>query len=125
MYLLAGTLTAICAVAMVLSPRTDLTYTWGVMTYLLITGFCYSAFTAMVLETIGTGGRAASTQYSMFTAAGNIAITYVGLIDTRFHERNGVEGVIASDAVLNIAGVILLAVIFWRIGSFKRKPERP
>ncbi|HEU4734005.1 MAG TPA: MFS transporter [Kofleriaceae bacterium] len=117
-YLASGTLTAVCGIAMALSPRTELTYAAGVMTYALITGFCYSAFTATVLETIGRGGKAAATQYSLFTAAGNLAILYVGLIDTRFDRHHGVEGVITSDAVLNIAGVIVLGLVFWRLGSF-------
>ena len=87
-------------------------------TYALITGFCYSAFTSTVLETIGKAARSAATQYSMFVAAGNFAILYVGLVDTRFDKHYGVEGVITSDAALNIAGVVVLAIAFWRLGSF-------
>jgi PAT family beta-lactamase induction signal transducer AmpG len=121
MYLLAGTLTALVGIAMMLSPRNEVTFAWGVMTYLLVTGFCYSAFTATVLETIGKGGQAASTQYSLFVAAGNAAIAYVGLIDTRFHAKHGVEGVIASDAALNLAGVLILGIVFWRMGVFAKR----
>ncbi|HET7504825.1 MAG TPA: MFS transporter [Kofleriaceae bacterium] len=126
-YLASGTLTAVCGVVMALSPRTELTYAAGVMTYALITGFCYAAFTSTVLETIGKGSEGASTKYSLFTAAGNLAILYVGLVDTRFDEHHGVEGVITSDAALNIAGVIVLALVFWRLGSFGkwRHPEEP
>jgi MFS family permease len=127
LYLVSGTLTALCGVIMAMSPRTELTYAVGVATYALITGFCYSAFTATVLETIGKGGKAAATQYSMFVAAGNLAILYVGLVDSRFDARHGVEGVITSDATLNIAGVVILALVFWRLGSFGkwRHPAEP
>jgi MFS family permease len=118
MYLASGTLTALCGIAMALSPRTELTYAVGVATYALITGFCYSSFTSTVLETIGKAGRAASTQYSLFVAAGNLAILYVGLVDTRFDANHGTTGVIASDATLNLAGVAILAIVFWRLGSF-------
>ena len=118
LYLASGALTALCGIVMALSPRIELTYIVGVTTYALITGFCNSSFTATVLETIGKGGKAAATQYSLFVAAGNSAILYVGLIDTRFEEHHGVEGVIASDATLNIAGVVILAIVFWRLGSF-------
>ena len=86
--------------------------------YALITGFCFAAFTAYVLETIGKSDRTAATKYSLFTAAANIAITYTGWIDTRFNERHGVEGVVGSDAALNLIGVAVLAVVFWRLGSF-------
>ena len=118
LYLASGALTALCGLVMALSPRVELTFAIGVATYALITGFCYSAFTSTVLETIGKGGKAAATKYSLFVAAGNLAILYVGFVDTRFDKRHGVEGVIASDATLNIAGVVILAVVFWRLGSF-------
>ena len=115
---MGGTLTAVCGIAMALSPRTALTYVIGVTVYALITGFCFAAFTAYVLETIGKSDRTAATKYSLFTAAANIAITYTGWIDTRFNERHGVEGVVGSDAALNLIGVAVLAVVFWRLGSF-------
>jgi MFS family permease len=118
LYLASGALTALCGLVMALSPRIELTYAVGVMTYALITGFCYSSFTSTVLETIGKGSQAAATQYSLFVAAGNLAILYVGFVDTRFDKHHGVEGVIASDAALNIAGVVILALVFWRLGSF-------
>ena len=118
MYLLSGLLTALCGLAMVVSPRSDITYAWGAMLYLLITGFCFSAFTATVLESIGKAGKAASTQYTLFTAAGNGAIAWVGLVDTRFYDHHGVNGVIGSDASLNILGVVVLSIVFWKLGAF-------
>jgi len=118
LYLLSGALTALCGIVMALSPRTQLTYVLGVATYTLITGFCYAAFTAYVLETIGNSDRTAATKYSLFTAASNLAITYVGWIDTRFSDQHGVEGVIASDAALNLIGVAVLGLVFWQLGSF-------
>lgn len=127
LYLASGALTALCGVAMAVSPRGVPTYVIGVTTYALITGFCFAAFTAFVLETIGRSDRTAATKYSLFTAASNFAITYVGWIDTRFKESRGVEGVIASDAALNLIGVAVLALVFWRLGSFGkwRHPAEP
>ncbi len=122
MYLLSGVLTAVVGIGMAVSPPTQLTFTIGALTYALVTGFCYAAFTATVLETIGTGTKSASTRYSLFTAAGNVAIAYVGLVDTRFEKHHGVAGVVGSDAALNLIGVVILAFVFWRLGSFgKRK----
>ena len=127
--MLSGILTAVVGIVMAIAPHNDNTFLWGVMTYALVTGFSYSAFTAMVLETIGQGGKAASTQYALFVAAGNVAIAYVGFIDTRFGGKvimaNGdtppvVANVIASDATLNIVGVVILAIVFWKLGSFGR-----
>lgn len=118
MYLLAGALTAVCGIGMALSPAREATFVWGALIYALITGFCYSAFTATVLETIGEGTAAAATRYSMFVAAGNLAIAYVGLVDTRFASEAHIEHVVWSDAALNLGGVLVLGIVFWRLGSF-------
>jgi MFS family permease len=118
LYLGAGALTAVCGIAMAVSPRTATTYVAGVATYALVTGFCFAAFTAYVLETIGKSDRTAATKYSLFTAASNFAITYVGWIDTRFNDTHGVEGVVASDAALNLIGAVILGLVFWRTRSF-------
>jgi PAT family beta-lactamase induction signal transducer AmpG len=115
LYLIGGALTAACTFAMALSARTPVTYAWGVSLYFLIAGFCYAAYSATVLETIGDAGKTASTQYALFNSASNIAISWVGFVDTRF---SPVERVIASDGVLNLAGVIVLAFVFWRLGAF-------
>ncbi len=118
-YLLSGLLTALCGLVMMLCPRTELTYVIGGTIYALITGLCYAAFTATVLETIGKGGDNASTQYALFVAAGNAAIAYVGLIDTQFSDKYGVEGVVGSDAALNILGVVILGGVFAALGYFR------
>ena len=125
MYLLSGLLTAAVGIGMAVSPASQSTFTVGALTYALVTGFCYAAFTATVLETIGHDAKSASTRYSMFTAAGNVAITYVGLIDSRFEKHHGVAGVVTSDAVLNIAGVLVLGLVFWRLGSFGKSRHMP
>jgi MFS family permease len=124
MYLLSGGLTAVCGIAMALSPSSEITFKWGALVYALITGFCYSAFTATVLETIGGGSAAASTRYSMYVAAGNLAIAYVGLFDTRFASEAHVEHVVWADAGLNLGGVVVLGTVFWLLGSFGR-PHHP
>jgi len=130
MYLTSGVLTAVCGVAMALAPYTDDGFLWSALAYSLVTGFCYSAFTSVVLETIGDGGRAASTRYALFVAAGNFAIWYVGLGETRFGgsqvASDGTEvpvvgDVITCDVVLNLVGVAVLAFAFWKLGAFGRR----
>jgi MFS family permease len=130
MYLLSGVLTAVVALAIAEQAPTREVYIVGVSAYNLVTGFCFAAFTATVLETIGHGDAAAGTKYTLFTAAGNIAITYTNFVDTRAYTQwnNSVGALFASDALLNMAGVVVLGVIFWRLRTFgasKHPPEKP
>ena len=104
-------------------------YIVGVSVYNLVTGFCFAAFTATVLETIGHGDAAAGTKYTLFTAAGNIAITYTNFVDTHAyaHWSNSSGALFACDALQNIAGVVVLGAIFWRLRTFgasRHPPER-
>jgi len=128
MYLLSGALTAICGLIMSVSPHDQSTYAFGVSAYYLVMGLCFSAFTATVLETIGHGDAAAATKYTLFTAAGNVAIAYTNLIDTRFYNPVKVwkftlshpDALLRVDALLNIGGCVLLGCAFWYLGSFGR-----
>ena len=120
MYLLSGALTAACGLGMMLAPLEPTTYAVGVSVYLFIAGFCYSSFSAMVLETIGKGGAAASTQYALFVSAGNCAIAYVGFADTRFHHSHGPRGLLGVDAALNLAGIVVLSALFRIFGRWHK-----
>ena len=124
MYLWSGALTAVVAVGITQAPHSPTTYIVGATVYNLVTGFCYSSFTATVLETVGTATKGASTLYALCVSAGNIAIAWVGVVDTAFKDGYGIDGVFIADAVLNIAGVALLALLFWKFNSFGKKPNR-
>ena len=128
MYLLSGVLTAVVSLAISTQANTQIVYWVGTSGYNLVTGFCFAAFTATVLETIGHGDSAAGTKYTLFTAAGNVAIAYTNLVNTRAYEHGGnsTHALFQSDAVLNLAGAAVLGAIFWRLRSFgasKHPPE--
>jgi hypothetical protein len=83
----------------------------GVLTYLLISGLAFAAFSAVVYEIVGTAGSPASTLYSVFPAVGNQAIAYTVFLDGQAHKFWGVSGVFWADASLNMFGVIILLVL--------------
>ncbi len=114
-YLLSGAMTAAVGLAMMAAPVTPITYAVGVSLYMFVAGFCYAAFSAMVLEAVGKAGAAASTQYTLFTSAGNAAIAYTGFVDTRFHHSYGPRGLLAVDAVMNVAGIVVLGILILMI----------
>ncbi|HEV7557651.1 MAG TPA: hypothetical protein VGO00_19435, partial [Kofleriaceae bacterium] len=129
----SGALTAVCGLAMSVAPHTQSAYAFGVCAYYLVMGMCFASFTATVLETIGHGDAAAATKYTLFTAAGNVAIAYVNLIDTRFYDPHkigeitygNVDGLFQSDALLNLGGVVVLGAVFWKLGSFGKTKHPP
>lgn len=110
-YLISGGLTAICGLVLALLPTTETVYIAGCCAYLFIAGLCYASFVAAVLEIIGSAGATASTQYTLFSAAGNFAIMYTGWLDTRFHEKYGARGLFVVDAAANIIGIVVLATL--------------
>jgi MFS family permease len=110
-YLVSGALTAAVGVGMALAPLSPTTYAVGVCVYFLVSGFCYAAFSSVVLEAVGRAGASASAQYALFVAAGNFAITYVGWFDTRFHHQYGPRALLGIDAALNLAGVLVLGLV--------------
>lgn len=123
LYLLSGILTAACAGIMALCPINPNTYIIGVMTYLLIAGLAYAAFSAVVYEIVGTAGSTASTLYSVFPAAGNQAIAYTLFFDGQANHNFGTRGLLITDALMNIAGVIVLFLLLRIVFPEKKLSE--
>ncbi len=121
MYLLSGILTALCCCCMALAPINQNTYIVGTMFYLLIAGLSYASFSAIVYEIVGTAGSTASTLYSVFPAAGNMAITYTLFFDGQANKAFGAHGVLWTDAGMNMLGVLFLFLILKMV--FKEKNE--
>jgi PAT family beta-lactamase induction signal transducer AmpG len=128
-YLLAGALTAAVGIGMSFLPLTPTGYTIGSLVYLLVTGLCYAAFTAVVLDIIGNAGHSAATQYTLFTAAGNQAIAYVtwfngkGYDWFKNHGHRPTSGMLLTDAGLNLLGIAVLSVMLLVVFRQKKQPE--
>lgn len=110
-YLLSGWTLAACAVAMGLAPRNPTTFVIFVSIYGFFAGWVYAAFTALALETIGTG--AAATKYNVLACLSNIPITYMTLVDGATQTHFGpatmlfIEAAIAVPASLFFGSVAL------------------
>lgn len=125
-YLVSGGLTAICGLTMSFFPLTEQTFIYGATVYLFISGFCYASFSALVLEVVGKAGASASTQYTLFTAAGNQAIAYTTWIDGLGSARWGTPGLLRTDALANVVGIAFLAIVMTLIARYRRtSPSAP
>jgi MFS family permease len=112
-YGLAGGLTALSAVAMLLSPPDPWTYAWGTLSYSFANGIAFATWAGMVLEVVGrTAGVA--TKYALFNAAASFAISYVTALDGKIPAWLGwseMRGALATDAALTFLGIAFLGAM--------------
>jgi MFS transporter, PAT family, beta-lactamase induction signal transducer AmpG len=116
-YALAGGLTGLSAVAMLLAPLTPATYTWGTLAYSTMNGIAFATWAGMVLEIVGPGA-ATATKWALFNAAANLAISGATWADGIFGDVSpwpslrGSRGSLAMDAALTAVGIaVLLAMV--------------
>ena len=116
-YAIAGGVTALSALAMLLAPLTPATYSWGTLAYSFANGIAFATWAGMVLELIGHTA-ATTTKYALFNAASNLAISYVTWIDGWAAaaplfptELRGSRGSLAMDVILTFIGIAVLLVM--------------
>ena len=93
------------------------------MLYSLVVGFAYAAFTAIVLDAIGTGS--AATKYSFFASLSNFPIWWLGLLLGRVAdvEAPGLFGdafrgptpMLLTEAALGMVGIGLFTLAYSRM----------
>lgn len=118
-YILFGVLQALCAVGMALSPRTEQMFVLWTSLYAVSTGLTYAGFTAFVLEAIGKG--AAATKYNVFASLSNAPIYYVIFIDEWAFGKWGAFGMLTTESITALVGMILFIAIFVSVN--RMKPE--
>jgi len=104
-YWVFGLAQAACAIAMALSPRTELMYIAYVMLYAFISGLTYAAFSAVVLEAMGLG--AAATKYNLFASLSNMPIAYMTLRDGWAHTSWGTGTMLWTEAATGMAAILV------------------
>ncbi len=122
-YGLAGGLTALSGLAMMLGPLTPLTYGWGTLLYNFTNGIAFAALAAFILEMVGHGPGAA-TKYTSFIAVSNLASSYVTALDGWGSRVGGlaVRGPLLVDALLTLAGI---GVLLGMLALSRRRPPHP
>jgi hypothetical protein len=107
-YAIFGGLMAIVTAAMAMSPATVTVYVGYSLAYAFVTGLCYAAFSAFVLDAIGTGH--AATKYNGFASLSNAPITYMGLVLASAETKWGPNGMLYTESLCGVAGIVLFAV---------------
>jgi len=110
-YGLFGVLTAVCAVAMAVAPRTENMFVLFVLLYAAVLGGAFAAFSAVTLDAIGRG--AAATKYNLMASISNVPIAYMTIVDGWAQTKWGSGGMLLVEAaigVLAVAGFALFVV---------------
>jgi len=119
LYATSGGLMALTAITLALAPHTPNAFITLTLVYAFFVGISYSAFSAVVLETIGKG--AVATKYNIFAAAMNGAITYMSMVVGRADTRWGVTGALLTDAVCTLGSIVVLMALI----TFVLRPAGP
>jgi PAT family beta-lactamase induction signal transducer AmpG len=116
-YLLFGFLLALNAVIMAYCPHTEIMFAIWTSVYAFILGLCYAGFSAFVFEVIGKG--AAGTKYTFYACLSNIPILYMTKIEgmvfdsnTKLEATHGPTGMLNSEAVFGILGIVIFLIVF-------------
>jgi PAT family beta-lactamase induction signal transducer AmpG len=108
----SGTLLALTTLLMSLLPFTPDSYTIGVLCYAFMFGFAMAAFTAIVLQAIGT--HLAATKYSLLISISYIAVVYMTAFDGWFHDKQGVKAMLLGETFLGLGFVaVSLFALYW------------
>jgi MFS family permease len=107
--LAAGLLLAIAAVLLAILPRTPQAFAIGALFYALCLGCSYTAFTALLFETIGRG--AAASKFCVLNAVGNLGNFYMPVLLGLVHDRRSTTVMLWFEAVITLSFIIAFAVI--------------
>ncbi|HTT56991.1 MAG TPA: MFS transporter [Opitutaceae bacterium] len=106
-YAAFGALMAAVTFAMAFAPATPSVYVVGSLVYALVTGFCYAAFSAFVLDAIGAGN--AATKYNGYASLSNFPIWYMGLVLAAAETRLGPMGMLLTESACGVLGIACFA----------------
>jgi MFS family permease len=117
-YILFGAVQALCAFGMAYSPRTEQMFILWCSLYAFSTGLTYAGFTAFTLEAIGKG--AAATKYNVFASLSNAPIYYMIYLDEWAHIKWGSMGMLNTEAVMGLLGMLMFIAVFVSVTQKKR-----
>ncbi|MGQ0505706.1 MAG: MFS transporter, partial [Myxococcaceae bacterium] len=122
-YVLAGGVTALCALGMAAGPLNPTTYAAGILSYSFANGIAFASFAGLVLQIVGSGA-AVTTKYTLFVAASNFAISYTTALagyGSQFRSW-GVRGSLLFDAGQTFVGIVAVSTVLLILKT-RTKPQ--
>ena len=111
-YFANGIAGCLLTLSLVFLPHTTLTFGLALLGEFLFQAVSYAIQIGIVFEAIGPDNPLAATTFAFLTAATNIPMTYLTLIDGRAYAVAGIRGMLFTDAGIGILACTVAAVLF-------------
>jgi len=123
-FMLAGGLTAVMGIVMVLLPREPWAYATCTLVYNTFLGAAYAGFSAFVYATIGK--KAVATKYNILASMMNLSISYkIGVLGAA-SKSHGPSGLLITDASITLVAIaVLIGVIVLAAKLVPSAPASP
>lgn len=117
-YLANGILGSLFTLSLIILPHVTLTFGLALFGEFLFQAVAFSIQIGIVFEAIGPDNPLAATTFSFLTAATNVPVTYVMLIDGHSYTAGGIRGIFTVDAAIGIGTCIIAGVL---LAKFDRR----
>jgi len=111
LYLAVGAVGSLFTVGLLRLPHMPGSFVLAVLGENVFQSLAITCSVAICFETIGKGNPLAATNYAIFTAAYNVPITYMLVVDGWGYGRTGVAGAFAVDAGVGVLACVLLGLM--------------
>jgi len=122
-YLANGILGCLFTLSLVMMPHTTATYAGALFGEYLFQAVAFSIQIGIVFEAIGPNNPLAATTFSFLSAATNVPVTYVTVIDGRAYAKAGITGTLLVDALIGIGTCLIAGAVLARVDGVKRRTE--
>jgi hypothetical protein len=123
-YAAAGVTNALAAIVLFAANRPSV-YLAGTAFYLATEGLCWARSVALIVEIVGPEARDASTLYSLLNAAVTIPLLCMIWLDGVGFRYFGTQGLLGTDATLNLLVFAIVAAVFIARGIALRSSPAP
>ena len=117
LYLANGILGCLFTLSLVVMPHTTHTFAGALFGEYLFQAMAFSIQIGIVFEAIGPNNPLAATTFSFLTAATNVPVTCVTLIDGRAYARAGIAGTLFVDAAIGIVTCVVAGLLLAKFDS--------
>jgi len=108
----AGGLFTVCLIVL---PRVTWTFAIALLGLFLFQAVSYAIQVGIVFDVIGKDNPLAATTFSILTAATNIPVTYMMVVDGRGYLFGGISGTLGTDAAISVVACLLLGLVLVRV----------